>query len=434
MSFDWFQKLSLIFTATIEFCFIGLLLTTIILWAKKYLVKTVPCEIKINDDPKLSKIVLGGTTLLAALTSSGIPIPSPCGGKATCKQCKVKVVKGADEPLETDKSTFSSKELTEGFRLACQCRLSHDLSLEIDPKYLNVQNWTGTVISNNNVATFIKELVIQVQDNQEIPYKAGGYLQIFVPPYKTNTSDWKQTMDTKFFSDWEHYELFNKTIDYSHIKPESVLRAYSLASYPGEGSIIKFNVRIATPPIINNNKVDPKIPWGICSSYIFSLKPKDTIKMSGPYGESFMKEEQKPVIFLIGGAGSSFGRSHILDLLKGKHSSVSIDLWYGARSLKENIYEKEYLELEKEFSNFKYHLVLSDPQKEDIDKGWNIKDPIQTNYLFKAFELGQLNNLEDPDDFLYYLCGPPLHNKSILNLLENYGVEKNHIILDDFGT
>lgn len=433
MILDWSDKLPMILSAAVEFCLIGLILTFMILWAKKYLIKTIPCEIKINNDPKLSKTVLGGVSLLSALTSSGIPIPSPCGGKATCKQCKVKITEGADEPLETDKSTFSSKQLKEGFRLACQCRLSHNLSIEIDPKYLNVQNWEGTVISNDNVATFIKELVIQVKDNKKIPYKAGGYLQILVPPFKTNTSEWKKTMDSKFFPDWEYFDLFDKTIDYSEIQSNSFVRAYSLASYPNEGSIIKFNIRIATPPIIEN-KINPKIPWGICSSYIFSLKAGDIIKMSGPYGESFMKEGNKSVIFLIGGAGSSFGRSHILDLLEGQNSSRSIDLWYGARSLKENIYEDEYLQLEKKYPNFKYHLVLSNPQKEDIDKGWDINNPIKTNYLFKAFELGQLNNLEDPDDFLYYLCGPPLHNKSVLNLLENYGVDKNHIVLDDFGS
>ncbi len=432
MFLNWSQNLPMIITATIEFCLIGLILTSMILWAKKYLVKTTPCKIKINNNPDLSKTVSGGVSLLTALTNSGIPIPSPCGGKATCKQCKVKIIEGADEPLETDKSTFSNKQIKEGFRLACQSRLIHDLSLEIDPKYLNVQDWTGTVISNNNVATFIKELVIQVNDNQKIPYKAGGYLQISVPPFKTNTSDWKKTMDQKFFEDWEHFQLFDKIIDYSNIKPNSFLRAYSLASYPDESPIIKFNIRIATPPIIDN-KVNSKIPWGLCSSYIFSLQPGDIVKMTGPYGESFMKEGNKPIIFLIGGAGSSFGRSHILDLLKGKNSSRSIDLWYGARSLKENIYQEEYLQLEKDYPNFKYHLVLSNPQQNDINEGWDINDPIQTNYLFKAFELGQLSNLEEPDDFLYYLCGPPLHNTSVLNLLENYGVDKNHIILDDFG-
>ncbi|QVE49411.1 NADH:ubiquinone reductase (Na(+)-transporting) subunit F [Chlamydia crocodili] len=429
----WLSGLYFISIASLVFCVIGLILSGIILISRKFLVKIHPCKLKINDDDSLTKTVDSGRTLLSSLLDSGIPIPSPCGGKATCKQCKVKIVKDADQPLETDRATFSKQQLEQGWRLSCQTKVQHDMCLEIEERYLNASSWEGTVVSNDNVATFIKELVVSVSPEHPIPFKPGGYLQISVPAYKTNTSDWKQTMAPEYHSDWEHFNLFDQTIDNSLLESDSANKAYSLASYPAELPVIKFNIRIATPPFINNAP-NPEIPWGICSSYIFSLKPGDKITVSGPYGESFMKENNRPLIFLIGGAGSSFGRSHILDLLLDKHSTRDITLWYGARSLKENIYQEEYEKLEKNFSNFHYHLVLSEPLPEDIASGWDKNDPEKTNFLFRAFELGQLSKLSNPEDYLYYVCGPPLHNSSILKLLDNYGVERSSIVLDDFGS
>ncbi|WP_375793885.1 NADH:ubiquinone reductase (Na(+)-transporting) subunit F [Chlamydia sp. 12-01] len=429
----WLSGLYFISIASLVFCVIGLILSGIILISRKFLVKVHPCKLKINNDDSLTKTVDSGHTLLSSLLDSGIPIPSPCGGKATCKQCKVKIVKDADQPLETDRATFSKQQLEQGWRLSCQTKVQHDMCLEIEERYLHASSWEGTVVSNDNVATFIKELVVSVSPEHPIPFKPGGYLQISVPAYKTNTSDWKQTMASEYHSDWEHFNLFDRTIDNSLIESDSANKAYSLASYPAELPIIKFNIRIATPPFINNTP-NPEIPWGICSSYIFSLKPGDKITVSGPYGESFMKENNRPLIFLIGGAGSSFGRSHILDLLLDKHSTRDITLWYGARSLKENIYQEEYEKLEKDFSNFHYHLVLSEPLPEDIASGWDKNNPEKTNFLFRAFELGQLSKLSNPEDYLYYVCGPPLHNSSILKLLDNYGVERSSIVLDDFGS
>ncbi|MEF9496936.1 NADH:ubiquinone reductase (Na(+)-transporting) subunit F [Chlamydia sp. 04-14] len=429
----WLSGLYFISIASLVFCVIGLILSGIILISRKFLVKIHPCKLKINDDDSLTKTVDSGHTLLSSLLDSGIPIPSPCGGKATCKQCKVKIVKNADQPLETDRATFSKQQLEQGWRLSCQTKVQHDMCLEIEERYLNASSWEGTVVSNDNVATFIKELVVSVSPEHPIPFKPGGYLQISVPAYKTNTSDWKQTMAPEYYSDWEHFNLFDRTIDNSLLESDSANKAYSLASYPAELPVIKFNIRIATPPFINNAP-NPEIPWGICSSYIFSLKPGDKITVSGPYGESFMKENNRPLIFLIGGAGSSFGRSHILDLLLDKHSTREITLWYGARSLKENIYQEEYEKLQKDFSNFHYHLVLSEPLPEDIASGWDKNNPEKTNFLFRAFELGQLSKLSNPEDYLYYVCGPPLHNSSILKLLDNYGVERSSIVLDDFGS
>lgn len=428
---DW----SLSLYAIAAFVIIGVGLAAIILFAKAKLVSSAACVLNINDDPALTKHVLGGNTLLLALTSSGIPVPSPCGGKATCKQCRVKIVEGAGVPLETDKATFTKKQLQEGWRLSCQAKVKADLKLEIDPHALGVKEWTANVISNENVATFIKELIVELPPGEEVPYRSGGYLQFHVPPFKTNTDDWKLTMDPKYHADWSKFNLFGRNLDFSGLPTgsEETIRAYSMASYPAEGRTLRFNIRIATPPFIQG-KIAEDIPWGICSSYTFGLKAGDKIRLSGPYGESFMIDDNRELIFLIGGAGSSFGRSHILQLFKTDNTKRKLTLWYGARSIKENIYQEEYENLAKEFSNFSYKLVLSEPLPEDIAAGWPAKDPLKTNFLFRAFDQGQLKFMEYPEECLYYVCGPPMHNTSVLKLLADYGVPRESIILDDFGS
>lgn len=415
--------------AMIAFSFVGTLLAGMILYARRRLVSTAPCKIEINSDPSLTKEVEGGKTLLAALTEQGIAVPSPCGGKATCKQCRVQVVKGGEDVLETDKATFTPKQLAEGWRLSCQCKVKHDLGLKLPESLLTLREIKGTVVSNQNVATFIKELVIQVPE--KIDYIPGDYMQFHVPSYRTNTEEWRKTMDEEYYEDWEHFNLFGHPIEYEE-EGEEVIRAYSMASYPEEGNLFKFNVRIATPPFIKG-KVLEDIPWGICSSYVFSLQEGEGVRLSGPYGESHMIEDDRELIFLIGGAGSSFGRSHIMDLFKTKKTQRKVTLWYGARSLKENIYQEDYEALDQEFANFSYHLVLSEPTDNDLKQGWPKEDPIKTNFLFKAFEKGQLKEMDEPEDALYYVCGPPLHNSSILKLLDNYGVPEESVILDDFG-
>lgn len=420
--------------AIAAFIMIGVTLAGLILLTKAKLVSTEECKINVNDDPERSFVTPAGGTLLNALTSHNIPIPSPCGGKATCKQCKVQITEGASEPIETDIGTFSKKMLKEGWRLSCQTKIKHDLHVHVEESALGVKQWIGTVISNQNVATFIKELIVEVPSGEEVPYRSGGYLQFHVPPFKTNTSDWKMTMDPIYYPDWEKYQLFDQELDFSYLPkpPDEVIRAYSMASHPAEGKKLMFNVRIATPPFISG-KIAQGVPWGICSTYAFSLKPGDKVKLSGPYGESFMINDDRELIFLIGGAGSSFGRSHILHLFLTENTKRKVSMWYGARSIKENIYQKEYEDLQKQFPNFKYHLVLSEPLPEDIEKGWPKDDPLKTNYLFKAFELGQLKQTEYPEDNLYYVCGPPMHNKSVLKLLDDFGVPRESIILDDFG-
>jgi Na+-transporting NADH:ubiquinone oxidoreductase subunit F len=420
--------------AIVAFVVIGVGLASLILFTKAKFVSSEMCTVKINEDDSLTIHTPGGQTLLSVLTANGIPIPSPCGGKATCKQCRVQILEGAGEPLQTDIDTFTKKQLKEGWRLSCQTKLKGDMHLHVDEHALGVKEWSATVLSNENVATFIKELIVEIPEGEEVPYRSGGYLQFHVPPFRTNTSDWKATMDPKFYGDWEKYGMFDKVLNFSDLPlpPNEVIRAYSMASYPAEGRKLIFNIRIATPPFVNG-KMSETIPWGICSSYTFSLKPGDKIRLSGPYGESFMINDGRELVFLIGGAGSSFGRSHILHLFNTEHTKRKVTMWYGARSLKENIYQKEYEELEKKHPNFKYHLVLSEPLPEDIEAGWPAKDPIKTNYLFRAFEEGQLKKMEYPEECLFYVCGPPMHNKSVLKLLDDYGVPRENIVLDDFG-
>lgn len=421
----------LIFFAVIFFVTIGVILTIFILVAREKLVRKVPCKLYINDNESLTKTASTGSTLLTTLRDNGISIPSPCGGKATCLQCKVRVVDGGGEPLEVDKAAFSVKEIKEGFRLSCQCKIKSDLKLVIPNELLEVKEFQSKVISNQNVATFIKELIVEIDPKDAFPYRSGAYLLFYIPPFKTNTTDWKKTIDEKYRSDWEKYKLFDQEIDFSHLDSDQI-RAYSMASYPAEKCILKFNIRIATPPFIKGQLSD--FPWGIGSTYLFSLKEGDPLTLSGPYGESFMINDDREVIFLIGGAGSSFGRSHILHLFKTEKTNRKVTLWYGARSLKENIYQNDYEDLSQSFNNFTYNLVLSEPTREDFEKGWPKEDPIKTNFLFKAFELGQLKKMDDPDDKLYYVCGPPMHNKSIMKLLDDYGVLRQSIVLDDFGS
>lgn len=421
--------------AIVAFVTVGVGLSLLILFTKAKFVTAEECIIEVNEDDTLTKRVRGGQTLLAALTSAGVPVPSPCGGKATCKQCRVRIVEGADAPLNTDRGTFTKKQMKEGWRLSCQHKVHGDMHVMVDPACLSTREIEGVVVSNQNVATFIKELIIKIPENVPFHYKSGEYMQFHVPPFKTNTSDWKKTMDPLYFPDWEKFGLFDQELDFSHLpKGESgIIRAYSMASYPGEGHILKFNIRIATPPFVQG-KPNPAIPWGICSTYTFALKEGDKVNISGPFGESLMVNDQRELIFLIGGAGSSFGRAHIMHLFRSENTKRRVTMWYGARSIKENIYEEDYKQLVKDFPNFSYHLVLSEPLPEDIAGGWPKEDPLKTNYLFRAFEQGQLKRMESPEDCLYYVCGPPLHNSSVMKLLDNYGVPRSSIVLDDFGS
>lgn len=406
---------------------IGLILSFCIQSVKKVLAPQGDCTLTINDEHEEKG--QAGATLLDNLLGLGYGIPAPCGGKATCHQCKVRVTEGGGEPCEVETMIFTPKKIKEGWRLSCQCKVKGPIKIHVDSSSLNVATFKAKVISNHNVSTFIKELCVEVPKDQTLSYIPGDYMQLHIPPFATHTSHWKETMEDKYEEDWHNYQMFTKDIRFSD---EGEMRAYSLASYPKEGNILKFTVRIATPPF-KNRRIHPRIQWGLGSSYVFSLKEGDEVELSGPYGESHMIDDDRELVFLIGGAGASFARAHIMDLFKGKQTKRKVSLWYGARSLKENIYEDEFRDLEKEFENFSYYLVLSEPEEKDIEAGWPKEDPIKTGFAFKAFQLGQLDDMEAPEDALYYVCGPPIHNKSVMKMLHDYGVERSSIVLDDFG-
>ncbi|MGM0439857.1 MAG: NADH:ubiquinone reductase (Na(+)-transporting) subunit F [Chlamydiota bacterium] len=392
--------------------------------------KTPPqSTITIKNHPEASFEVPAGTRLLTALTRQDILLPSACGGQGLCKKCKVQVLKGGGGLQAVETNYFSAEQLEEGWRLACQCQVTENTEIKLPPELLGHKEVTGKVLSNKNVATFIKELIVEVPET--IDYDPGSYLEILIPPYKTNTSEWKTTIAPQYRSEWEDYGMFERTIDNTDIN-KPLRKAYSLASYPAEGHILIFNIRIASPPIVEGH-CSNELPWGVSSSYLFSLKEGDAINIVGPFGEALMVQDERPIIFLIGGVGSSFGRSHLLHLFKTEKTQRKVSYWYGVRSLKDRIYHQELSRLDAEHDNLSYHLVLSEPDDDDLASGWPTDDTTKTNLLYKAFEEGELKGLDQPQSYLYYVCGPPKHNKKTADLLHSYGVSDDSIIIDDFG-
>jgi len=357
-----------------------------------------------------------GKKLVSALADAGIFVPSACGGGGTCGQCKVKVLKGGGDLLPTEASLITKKEAREGERLACQVTVFQDMDVRVSDDVFGVKKWDCTVRSNRNVATFIKELILELPPGEEIDFKAGGYVQLECPPHDLKYSDFD--IEPEYREDWERYGLFQLE---SHVK-EATTRAYSMASYPEEKDVIILNVRVATPPPDKYGKVPP----GIMSSYIFNLKPGDSIVASGPYGEFLARDTDNEMVFIGGGAGMAPMRSHIYDQLKRLHSKRRMSFWYGARSLREAFYVEEFNQLEKDHENFSWHLALSEPLEEDHWEG-----PV--GFIHEVLYEHYLKDHPAPEDCEYYLCGPPLMIAAVTHLLEDLGVEKENVLFDDFG-
>lgn len=392
-----------------------LLLVIIILIAQRYLVKAGDVALNINGDPALTKHVSRGGKLLGALASHGIFVSSACGGGGSCGQCKVIVKKGGGELLPTEESHINKIQAREGYRLACQVNVKDDMELELPAEIFGVKKWECEVISNNNVATFIKELVLKIPDGEEVPFRAGGYIQIEAPAHEVKYADYD--IPEEYRGDWERFGFFNcvSKVD------EPIVRAYSMANYPGEKGIIMLNVRIATPP-----PRDLSLPPGKMSSYIWSLKPGMKVTISGPFGHFFAKDTDAEMVFVGGGAGMAPMRSHIFDQLKRLHSKRKMSYWYGARSLREMFYVKDFDDLQAENDNFYWKVALSDPQPEDNWDGY-------TGFIHNVLYENYLKNHEAPEDCEYYMCGPPVMTKAVIDMLTNLGVEKDNILLDDFG-
>ena len=388
-------------------------LVFVIIGAKSKLVAEGDVEILINNEKKIHVPV--GSKLLTALADNGLFVSSACGGGGTCAQCKVVVHSGGGEILPTELTHITKREAAHGERLSCQVSVKHDMSIEVEDEVFGVKKWECTVKSNNNVATFIKELVLQLPEGEEINYKAGGYIQIECPPHIAKYSDFK--VEERFREDWDKFNLWRYV---SEVK-EPALRAYSMASYPEEKEIM-LNVRIATPP----PGAPDSVPPGIMSSYIFDLKPGDKCIISGPYGEFYARDTEAEMVFVGGGAGMAPMRSHIFDLLRRIKSNRKITFWYGARSKREMFYVEDFDMLAKENDNFEWHVALSDPLPDD---NWDGYKGFIHNVLFEEF----IKNHPAPEDCEFYMCGPPIMNTSVINMLIDNGVEPENIMLDDFG-
>ncbi|TWX51689.1 NADH:ubiquinone reductase (Na(+)-transporting) subunit F [Colwellia hornerae] len=397
------------------FTAIVLALVLVILFAKSKLVSSGDVTISINGDPKKSVVTAAGGKLLGALADQGIFIPSACGGGGTCGQCRVDVHSGGGDILPTETGHITKREAKTGCRLACQVAVKQDMVIEVEDEIFGVQQWECEVISNDNQATFIKELKLQIPNGESVPFKAGGYIQIEAPAHHVKYSEFD--IDDQYKGDWNHFGFF----DVESKVNEPTLRAYSMANYPEEEGIIMLNVRIATPPPGRLH-----LPAGKMSSYIFSLKPGDKVTISGPFGEFFAKETDNEMVFIGGGAGMAPMRSHIFDQLKRLQSKRKMSFWYGARSKREMFYEDDYNGLAADNDNFKWHVALSDPQAEDNWEG-------MTGFIHNVLYENYLKDHEAPEDCEYYMCGPPMMNAAVIHMLKDLGVEDENIMLDDFG-
>jgi len=397
------------------FTAIVIALVLVILFAKSKLVSSGDVTISINGDPEKAVTTAAGGKLLGALADQGIFIPSACGGGGTCGQCRVEVHSGGGDILPTEEGHINKREAKAGCRLACQVSVKQDMEIEVEDEIFGVQQWECEVISNDNKATFIKELKLQIPNGESVPFKAGGYIQIEAPAHHVKYKDFD--IDEQYKGDWNHFGFF----DVESKVDTDTLRAYSMANYPEEEGIIMLNVRIATPP---PGKLH--LPAGKMSSFIFSLKAGDKVTISGPFGEFFAKETDNEMVFIGGGAGMAPMRSHIFDQLKRLKSKRKMSFWYGARSLREMFYEDDYNGLAADNDNFEWHVALSDPQPED---NWDGLTGFIHNVLFEEY----LKDHEAPEDCEYYMCGPPMMNAAVIHMLKDLGVEDENIMLDDFG-
>lgn len=396
------------------FTIIVLVLVAIILFARSMMVSTGNVTIDINGDPEKSIQAVAGGKLLQTLAAQNVFLSSACGGGGTCAQCRCKVASGGGAALATEEPHFTRGELREGWRLSCQVPVKQDMKIEVPEEFFGVKKWECEVVSNNNVATFIKELTIKLPEGENVDFRAGGYVQLEAPVHEVEYKDFE--IAEEFKPDWDKFNLWQ----YRSQIDEPVIRAYSMANYPEEKGILKFNIRIASPP------PGTDFPPGQMSSYTFGLKPGDKISVYGPFGEFFAKDTDAEMVFVGGGAGMAPMRSHIFDQLRRLNSSRKITFWYGARSLREAFYVEEFDHLAKENENFTWHLALSDPLPEDNWTGY-------TGFIHQVLLANYLNKHSAPEDCEFYMCGPPMMNTAVINMLENLGVESENILLDDFG-
>jgi len=428
--------LGIIITVAV-FLIVVLLLTSMLLFAKAKLSPSGKIKITINGDKELE--VDGGSSLLSTLGNEGIFLPSACGGGGTCVQCTCQVVSGGGNILPTEEPHFSRKEIADNFRLGCQVKVKEDMEIKIHEEILGIKEWEAKVVSNYNVASFIKEFIVEIPEDMD--YKAGGYIQIRIPNTTVNFKDMDITAHPddhpgepmKFQQEWDKFGLWDLTMKNN----EDVVRAYSMASYPAEGRRIMLNVRIATPPWDRKANGWMKVNPGVASSYIFGLKEGDKAVISGPYGEFFINEESDAeMLYIGGGAGMAPMRSHLYHLFKTLKTDRKVSYWYGGRSRRELFYLEHFRSLERDFPNFKFHLVLSEPLPED---NWTEKKSMDdegdgfVGFVHQAVIDNYLTHHEAPEDIEFYFCGPPLMNQAVVKMCDDWGVPPENVAFDDFG-
>ncbi|OFX33780.1 MAG: NADH:ubiquinone reductase (Na(+)-transporting) subunit F [Bacteroidetes bacterium GWA2_32_17] len=401
------------------FLLITILLVVMLVVAKSKLTQTGAVKITINSEKELE--VSAGSSLLTTLSNAKLFLPSACGGGGTCGMCRCQITDGGGSILSTETGFFTRKQIAQNWRLGCQVKVRGDLKIEIPKEVLGIKKWECEVVSNHNVATFIKELVVKLPEGEHLNFKSGGYVQIDVPKIEVDYSK-DIEVENEYRDEWDKFKMWNLKM----INKEETFRAYSMANHPAEGNIIILNIRIATPPFDYKTNGFIKVNPGVCSSFIFSLKPGDKVMISGPYGEFHIKPTNREMMFIGGGAGMAPMRSHIFDQFNTQKTTRKATFWYGARSKREIFYEEHFEEIEKHFPNFKFTIALSEPKPED---NWTGK----VGFIHKVIFDEYLSKQEAPEDIEYYLCGPPAMNDAIQKMLYDLGVPAEMIAFDDFG-
>lgn len=413
------DSLSLLLTlGVLIFLIVIVFLVVMLLYAKAKLSPSGPISLTINDDIKLE--VESGSSVLSTLSNEKIFLPSACGGGGTCGLCRCQVISGGGDILPTEVGFFNRKQIQDKWRLGCQVKIRENMEIKVPKEIFGIKKWECEVISNNNVATYIKEFKVKLPEGENLDFLSGGYIQIDVPKSEVNFKDIQ--VDERYKHDW----MYNKMFSLKMKNSEPVYRAYSMANHPAEGNIIMLNIRIATPPWDEKKNTFLNVNPGVCSSYLFSRKPGDKVMISGPYGEFHIKQTNKEMIYIGGGAGMAPLRSHIFHLFQTEQTKRKVSYWYGARSLREVFYEDEFRKIENDFPNFKFNLALSEPLPEDNWKGY-------TGYIHQVVLDNYLSKHEEPEEIEFYLCGPPKMNEAVFKMLDQIGVPKENIAFDDFG-
>lgn len=400
------------------FLIIIILLVAILLFARTKLMPQGKVMLNINDEKEIE--VDPGSTVLTTLGNHGIYLPSACGGGGTCAMCKCQVLEGGGSILPTEVGFFTRKEQANNWRLGCQVKVREDMKIHVEPEVFGVKKWECEVVSNHNVATFIKEFVVRLPKGENLDFKSGGYIQIDVPQCEVDFKDME--IEDEYRPEWDKFKMW----DLKMKNPEPIYRAYSMANHPAEGNIVMLNIRIATPPWDRKAGGFMKVNPGICSSYIFSRKPGDKVMISGPYGEFFIKPTDKEMMFIGGGAGMAPMRSHIFDQFQSKKTNRKATFWYGGRSLRELFYMDHFEKIQSENDNFKFNVALSEPNPDDNWTGY-------TGFIHQVIMDNYLKNHPEPEEIEYYICGPPMMNDAVIKMLDDYGVPPENVMFDDFG-